>query len=480
MGTGGGWWRQKRSIDLCSRISCPTAVPEPSTRPTKSSPATPRAPSPSRCFLKSIPRMLRPRHAFTTKSESSRNSPSIPTSSPSIPWGSHRTIRGWPWGLPPTLWHRVSGETPAEIADVINVLKQVARGLEAMHNLKPPLIHQDLKPANVLIDSLGNFKITDFSLATVTSANRTHNLATVRYAAPEILSAEFGRVSPATDLYALGHIAYEMALGSRLHVRQFPAVFEGNTAKEPAPNKWMMWHASSHTKPPAIIEVRKDFPPGLSALIAKLMAKPLAERYATATDLLRDLERETSIPVAPSAPPPAAGRNAPPPPPPPAPPPPAATSSDAGASAPATAAPPPPALQSAPSGPATRYWVRLRGRVTGPYDFATLQRQVKQGALSRLHQGQHGPGGLEEPRRNWRGCTDQRWFDGMWGRGFPVRARRDKWTCDPKVADPVLASVMELAQAILVLANLVYPAMPSTRAKPLHTAGGSAEQSGSR
>jgi hypothetical protein len=33
-----------------------------------------------------------------------------------------------------------------------------------------------------------------------------------------------------------------------------------------------------------------------------------------------------------------------------------------------------------------KYWVRLRGRVTGPYDLPTLQRQVKQGTLSRLHQ----------------------------------------------------------------------------------------------
>ena len=60
-----------------------------------------------------------------------------------------------------------------------------------MHALKPPLIHQDLKPANVLVDALGNYKITDFSLATVTAKNHTQALATVRYAAPEMLSDGF-------------------------------------------------------------------------------------------------------------------------------------------------------------------------------------------------------------------------------------------------------------------------------------------------
>jgi len=53
-----------------------------------------------------------------------------------------------------------------------------------------------------------------------TAAHKTQTLATVRYAAPEMLSSEFGRVGPATDLYALGHIAYELALGTRAHRQQ--------------------------------------------------------------------------------------------------------------------------------------------------------------------------------------------------------------------------------------------------------------------
>ncbi|MGN6371210.1 MAG: serine/threonine-protein kinase [Phycisphaerae bacterium] len=310
--------------------------------------------------------------------------------------------QNYPWlamEFAPTTFASRIGEAPGEIADVIKLLEQVGRGLDAMHKLNPPLVHQDLKPANILVDPLGNLKITDFSLATVVAANRTHNLATVRYAAPEILSAEFGRVGPATDLYALGHIAYELALGARLHVRQFPAVFEGNTNKEPAPNKWMMWHASSHTKPPAVVEVRKDFPAGLSGIIAKLMAKPLTERYASAGDLLRDVAREALAPAAATVAAPvaehsSAGAASPAPPPPPPPP-------QAGANAPRA----PVVSPTAPAASTSKYWVRLRGRVTGPYDLATLQRQVKQGALSRLHQ-------LSTDQRVWKGAAE---IEGLYG-----------------------------------------------------------------
>ena len=125
---------------------------------------------------------------------------------------------GYPWLAmeysSQTLLERIA-ETPGDPAEVLRMMEQVGKGLLAMHSLKPALIHQDIKPANILIDQGGNYKVTDFSLATVTAANRTHGLATVRYAAPELLSSEFGRVGPATDLYALGHIAYEMALGSQ-------------------------------------------------------------------------------------------------------------------------------------------------------------------------------------------------------------------------------------------------------------------------
>jgi serine/threonine protein kinase len=316
---------------------------------------------------------------------------------------------GYPWlamEFAPTTFLQKLGDAPADPAEVFKLLEQVSGGLAAMHGLKPPLIHQDLKPANVLVDAVGNYKITDFSLSTVTAANRTHGLATVRYAAPELLTSELGQVGPATDLYALGHMAYEMALGARAHRQQFPAVFEGNAGKEPPPNKWMMWHASGSTNPAPAGQVVRGFPGSLSEVIARLMTKPLGERYASASELLSDLSMLRMEVLAG----PAAASSPPLPPPTPA-----ATSTAHLPSAAASAAgrgvqgmgpldfaptagtasstPPPPhasAAAGAPSGGMaagnTRYWVRLRNRITGPFDLPSMQRQVKQGAISRLHQ----------------------------------------------------------------------------------------------
>jgi serine/threonine-protein kinase len=324
---------------------------------------------------------------------------------------------GHPWLAmefsPSTLASKIS-DTPADPAEILRTLEQTARGLAAMHALKPPLIHQDLKPANILLDPLGNCKITDFSLATVTAAHKTHGIATVRYAAPELLSSEFGRVGPATDLYALGHIAYEMALGQRTLRQQFTAIFEGNAGKEPPPNKWMMWHASISMKPAAPAEVVRGFPATLSEIIARLIAKPIAQRYASADELLSDLavargeilgtQRNANLPIgnpgsatssAPPSAPPAPSRSA---------------ASDLRTQN--SELRPTPATPKAAStvgiaipGAGGVYWVRIRGKVSGPFDLPTLQRQVKQGQLSRMHQ-------VSTDQVTWKNAPD---IEGLYG-----------------------------------------------------------------
>lgn len=274
--------------------------------------------------------------------------------------------------LPSSLAALIS-ELPAAPGDVARMLEQVATGIAFMHALTPPLLHNDLKPANILVDRAGNFRIADFSLASLIAMERTHVLATVRYAAPELLSREFGKICPATDLYALGHIAFEMALGGRQYRQQFPAVFdERDSSRDASPAKWMAWHCSMTTAAPALHEISKDFPKPLAVIIAKMMAKPTASRYAAASEVLTDLRQ---CPVLPSS---AA---------------PAATPLRPTTAAPIAARVP---LAGQPVGGggigggdkpvATVYYVRLRGRVTGPFDLATLQRQSRQGFLSRLHQ----------------------------------------------------------------------------------------------
>lgn len=258
-------------------------------------------------------------------------------------------------------------EAPAPAAMVSKLISDVARGLSVMHHLQPPLLHNDLKPANILLDALGTHKLADFGLASLVAQDRTRPMATVHYAAPELLSREFGKTAPATDLYALGHIAYELALGGKIYRPQFPAVYEDVRGhKEPPPQRWMSWHSSINTNAKPVAEVRSDFPSPLSDIIAKLMAKPLADRYVSADEVLAELENKDE-----------GGRG-----------------KDEALSSSliphSSSLPTPPPVSVAPPTPeepdSMHYWVRFRGQIAGPFDIAALKAQARKGALSRLHQ----------------------------------------------------------------------------------------------
>ncbi len=100
----------------------------------------------------------------------------------------------------------------AEAARLVVVL---ARGMEAAH--AQGIVHRDLKPANVLIGRDGTLKITDFGLAKELSASASLTptglaIGTPAYMAPEQAQGR-GNIGPATDVYALGAILYEMLTG---------------------------------------------------------------------------------------------------------------------------------------------------------------------------------------------------------------------------------------------------------------------------
>ncbi|GJQ10619.1 hypothetical protein GpartN1_g2410.t1 [Galdieria partita] len=84
-----------------------------------------------------------------------------------------------------------------------------AQGLAYLHSRSPPILHRDLKSANLLVDSSWNLKIADFGMSTVLSnIHQDGALGTIQYTAPEVLRNE--RPSQASDIYSLGMVLWEM------------------------------------------------------------------------------------------------------------------------------------------------------------------------------------------------------------------------------------------------------------------------------
>jgi len=102
------------------------------------------------------------------------------------------------------------------IMEVRNIIDQISQGLRAFHRLE--MIHQDLKPENIMIDQYGVVKIIDFGstkiagIEEITSpVERVSLLGTVNYTAPEYLRNEMP--SNRSDIFSVGVIAYEMLTG---------------------------------------------------------------------------------------------------------------------------------------------------------------------------------------------------------------------------------------------------------------------------
>ena len=123
----------------------------------------------------------------------------------------------------PSLREEIDLEAPMSPARVASILGSVASALQLAHDRG--ITHRDLKPANIVVHRYGSgervYKVIDFGLAAIRASDKTRLtdpqffLGTLAYAAPEQLRGE--EVTPATDVYALGVIAYEMLTGARPH-----------------------------------------------------------------------------------------------------------------------------------------------------------------------------------------------------------------------------------------------------------------------
>src|SRR5206468_2399064 len=152
----------------------------------------------------------------------------------------------------------------------LRIAEQVCAGLEHAH--ARGVVHRDLKPGNVWLTAEGTAKIGDFGLAVATDRARLTQpglmVGTVSYMPPE--QAMGGEVTPRSDLYSLGAMLYELVTGRPPFVGdESVAIITQHLNTPPvAPS----WHVP-------------DLPPGLEALILRLLEKDPAKRPASAAEL---------------------------------------------------------------------------------------------------------------------------------------------------------------------------------------------------
>ncbi len=163
---------------------------------------------------------------------------------------------------------------PLPVADALEIAIQAARGLSAAH--AHGVVHRDIKPGNIMITSGGIVKLLDFGLATTSSAGATAGgvPGTIPYMSPEQVRGE--TPGPPSDLWSLGVVIYEMLAG----VRPF-------SGQEPAERIAAILGAT----PKPLRSINRRVPAALERIVARLLERDTATRYADADALLHDLAR---------------------------------------------------------------------------------------------------------------------------------------------------------------------------------------------
>src|SRR5213595_2319033 len=165
------------------------------------------------------------------------------------------------------------GPTPVRIA--IDYTRQILAAIGYAH--RHGIVHRDIKPHNVVVDSDGRLKVTDFGIARSGASQMTEVgsiIGTAQYLSPE--QAKGAPVDQRSDLYSVGVVLYELLTGV--------VPFSGDTPVEIA-----MKHLSSAPERPSA--KRAEIPRDLDLVVLRALAKDPADRYQSAEEMDADLAR---------------------------------------------------------------------------------------------------------------------------------------------------------------------------------------------
>jgi serine/threonine-protein kinase len=180
---------------------------------------------------------------------------------------------------------------PLRATQAVSIAAQVAEGLAYAH--QHGVVHRDIKPANIMVVANGPVKITDFGIARMRGSGDLTQTGTLlgspKYMSPEQVIGK--RADHRSDVFSLGVILYEMLCGA--------APFNGE-------NVTALMYQIVNFVPPPPSSLNSAVPELLDYIVAKMIAKPLEERYADAAEAARDLrecERQLGAPPTSTQPP---------------------------------------------------------------------------------------------------------------------------------------------------------------------------------
>jgi serine/threonine protein phosphatase PrpC/tRNA A-37 threonylcarbamoyl transferase component Bud32 len=180
----------------------------------------------------------------------------------------------------------------ADVETVRGIAEQVAAGLQAFHRLE--MLHQDLRPDNIMIDTTGTVKIIDFGSVSVSgllesapSEERGSILGTVQYTAPEYFLGDGG--TPRSDLFSLGVIVYQMLSG------ELPYGAEAAKARTKSAQNKLNYRS--------VLDEEREIPVWLDGALRKAVHPDPYKRYGELSEFIYDLRHPNAAFVSRNRPP---------------------------------------------------------------------------------------------------------------------------------------------------------------------------------
>jgi serine/threonine protein kinase len=165
-----------------------------------------------------------------------------------------------------------------DVEIVRGIVEQIAKGLMAFHRME--MLHQDLRPENIMIDSTGTVKIIDFGSTRVagvmeitTPIERNNLLGTAQYTAPEYFLGENG--TPRSDMFSLGVITYQLLSG------KLPYGAQVAKSRTVAAQRDLVYDSVLHDK--------REIPAWIDLVLKKAVHPNPAKRYEELSEFIYDL-----------------------------------------------------------------------------------------------------------------------------------------------------------------------------------------------